>query len=89
MTASQADYVCKKCRSRAGFIFQPKKPSSVNLKALSKKIMEKGAEINASTPSVLVAKYNGTIVTFYANGKVLIKSDSEQIAGKILLKLVS
>ncbi len=89
MTASLDGYICKKCRSRAGFIFQPKKPTKTSLKALSEKIIKKGAQITALTPGILVAKFNGTLVTFYANGKAMVKSPSEKNAEKTLLELIS
>ncbi len=88
MAAGLENYSCKACKSRAGFIFQPKKPFKANLEALSKKIGKKGAEINALTPRLLVAKYNGLLVTFYANGKAMIKSQSKQSAEKALLDLI-
>jgi len=81
-------FICKKCRSRAGFIFEPKKQGKRDLQTFSNKLKEKGAKINALTPLVLAAKYNGTLINFFANGKAIVKNESEEKAKQILKELL-
>lgn len=77
-------YSCRECRSRTGFIFQPKKKSGLGLKKLSEELEGKGASINALTPLLLVAKFRSTLFSFYANGKVMVKAKTEKEARKAL-----
>jgi len=77
-------YSCKKCRSRTGFIFQPKKNAGIGLKKLSLELEGKGASINALTRLLLVAKFRGTMFSFYANGKIMVKAETEEKARKAL-----
>lgn len=80
-------YNVKKCRGRAAFLFQPKKRKTIDLEKLSRELEEKGAFINALTPLLLVVKFQNTLLTFYQNGKAIVKEESERKAIKVLERL--
>ena len=81
------NFTAEKCKSRTAVTFTPKKQSKQDLTVLSKELEKKGALVNALTPLVLVVKFQGTLVTFYRNGKVVIKKPAKREAEELFRKL--
>ncbi len=77
------------CRGRTGYEFIPKKKNALNLDALAGKLESNSVIIEANTPHLLIVKVNGTGVSVFASGKLIVKDvESKEKAEKIAAGLI-
>ncbi|MBS3175287.1 hypothetical protein J4440_05375 [Candidatus Woesearchaeota archaeon] len=70
--------IVRKCRTKGAYEAIPKKIMNLDFNKLRNK-----SEVIADLPILIIIKYENIKVTCYKNGKLLIKTDSQETAEKI------
>ena len=83
------DFLGKPCRTKAAFEFIPKRNLKFDLGKLAGKFREKGIEIEAETPFMLILKVDGTGIELFENGQVTVKGILEESRAKKALQGVA
>ncbi len=82
-------YMERLCRGRTGYEFIPKKKNALNLDALAGRLELNNVAVEANTPHLLIVKVNGTAVSVFASGKLIVKDiESKEGAEKIAAELI-
>jgi len=78
------------CKSRIAFEFVPKKETKLDLEKVAKKLYKAGVFIELTAPFLLMLKLNGTNVSVFKGGKIVVKGiNEEKKSRKIAEKLIS
>lgn len=77
------------CRGRTGYEFIPKRRNALDLGALAGRLEACNIAVEANTPHLLIVKVNGTGVSVFASGKLIVKDiESKEGAEKIAMQLI-
>ena len=72
------DFTGKPCRNKSAFEFLPKQRQDIELEQIATVLREKGIQIEADTPFVLMLRVEGHSISMFKTGKILIKNLKEE-----------
>ncbi len=78
-----SEFTVKPCKSRAAIEFVPKKRHGLRLEKTARRLEARGMLIEAETPFLLAVKTGGVQASIFKSGKIIVKTDDEEEAGKI------
>lgn len=79
-----AFYIVKPCKSTAAFEAIPQKQQRLDLNQLETELFKLGYRIHTNAGVILVVVKNGSEISIYPTGKLLLKVESESTAKKIV-----
>ncbi|MCX6801483.1 MAG: hypothetical protein NT067_00050 [Candidatus Diapherotrites archaeon] len=82
------DFTGKTCKGHTAFEFQPKAKQNMDFVKIKALLAEKGISPEASTPLVVIFKFDGCTVSLFKSGKILVKEKTEEKAKKVAEKIM-
>ena len=79
----------KLCQSGAAFEFAPKNPLALNLAQARQKLESNSAKTEAATPLLLVFILDGTAISLFKSGKMIVRTEDREKARQAAEKACS